>query len=76
LASKKQGGALILLRALRGWGAGGFFQKTTAPLFLMTTYQMSLISAGSISLDSTYKRAGNVFFIGYGEIFRSFGFGW
>jgi hypothetical protein len=36
-------------------GAGGFFKKTTAPLFLMTTYRMSLISAWSISLDSTFK---------------------
>ncbi len=32
-----------------------FFLKTSAPLFLMTTFQMSLISAGSISLDSTFK---------------------
>jgi hypothetical protein len=66
--------------ALRGREAGGFFQKTTAPLSLMTTYKMSLISAGSISLDSTFKKAGNVLFVifmGYDhEIFRSFGFGW
>jgi hypothetical protein len=27
----------------------------TAPLSLMTTYRMSLISAGSISLDSTFN---------------------
>jgi hypothetical protein len=31
------------------------FLKTSSPLSLMTTYQMSLISAGSISLDSTFK---------------------
>jgi hypothetical protein len=36
-------------------GTGGFLQKTAAPLSLMMTYQMSLISAGSISLDSTFK---------------------
>jgi hypothetical protein len=36
-------------------GAGGFFKKTTAPLSLMKTYRMSLISAGSISLDSTFN---------------------
>jgi hypothetical protein len=27
LTNKKKGGALILLRALRGWGVGGFFSK-------------------------------------------------
>jgi hypothetical protein len=31
------------------------FLKASAPLSLMTTYQMSLISAGSISLDSTFN---------------------
>jgi hypothetical protein len=62
LASKKQAGALILLKALGGWGPGGFFQKTTALLSLMTTYKMSQISAGAISLFSTYKRAGSVFY--------------
>jgi hypothetical protein len=31
------------------------FLKTSAPLSLMTTYRMSLISAGSISLDSTFN---------------------
>jgi hypothetical protein len=38
LAVKKQGDALIFLRALTGWGTGGFFQKISTPLFLMTTY--------------------------------------
>jgi hypothetical protein len=33
-----------------------FLKKSTAPLSLMTTYLMSLISAGSISLDSTFKK--------------------
>jgi hypothetical protein len=45
----------MLKRDLRRWGAGGFKKKISAPLFLMTTYQMSLISPGSISLDSTFK---------------------
>jgi hypothetical protein len=36
-------------------GAGGFLQKTSAPLPLMTTYGMSLISAGSNSVDSGFK---------------------
>ncbi len=36
-------------------GDGRIFLKTFAPLSLMTTYRMSLISAGSISLDSTFK---------------------
>ena len=50
LSILKQGGALILYRALRGWGTGGFFEKSSAP------YRMSLISAGSISLTSTFKK--------------------
>jgi hypothetical protein len=33
LSIKKQGGALILQRALRGWGAGGF-SKNLPRLFL------------------------------------------
>jgi hypothetical protein len=35
---------------------GRIFPKTSAPLSLMTTYRMSLISARSISLDSTFKQ--------------------
>ncbi len=35
----------------RGW----FFLKTSAPLSLMMTYRMSLISGGSISLDSAFN---------------------
>jgi hypothetical protein len=38
LTVKKQEGAQILVSALAGWRTGGFFQKTSAPLFLMTTY--------------------------------------
>ena len=34
-------------------GGGRIFLKTFRPLSLMKTYRMSLISAGSISLDST-----------------------
>jgi hypothetical protein len=33
-------------------GADGFFQKNSVPHSLMTTNRMSLISAGSISLDT------------------------
>ncbi len=36
-------------------GADGIFRKSTSPLSLMKTYRMSLISAGSISLGSTFK---------------------
>ncbi len=36
-------------------GGGGFFWKPSATLSIMKTYRMSLISAGSISLDSTFK---------------------
>ncbi len=36
-------------------GGGRIFLKPSAPLSLMKTYRMSLISAGSISLDSTFK---------------------
>ncbi len=38
-------------------GAGGFFYKASATLPLRKIYRMSLISAGSISLDSTFKYA-------------------
>ncbi len=31
------------------------FQKISAPLSLINTYQINLISARSISLDSTFK---------------------
>jgi hypothetical protein len=50
----KQGGALKIKRALRGWGTGGIFFSFCASLF-NDTYRMSLISAGSFSLDSTFK---------------------
>jgi hypothetical protein len=38
-------------------GGGRIFPKTSVPLSLMMTYRMSLISAGSVSLelDSTFK---------------------
>ncbi len=35
--------------------ANADFPKTSAPLSLMTTYRMSLISAGFISQDSTFN---------------------
>ncbi len=36
-------------------GGGLIFLKTSAPHSLMMTYRMNIISAGSISLDSTFK---------------------
>jgi hypothetical protein len=36
-------------------GRAGFSKKTSAPLSLMKTYRMSLISAGSITLESTFN---------------------
>jgi hypothetical protein len=36
-------------------GAGEFFQKPSAPLSSLTAFGKTLISAGSISLDSTFK---------------------
>jgi hypothetical protein len=44
------------LKGSHGMGDERIFFKTTAPLSLMTTYRMSLISAGSISLDSTLNK--------------------
>ncbi len=41
-------------------GDKGIFLKTSAPFSVMTTYRMSLISAGSISLDSTFRDNGGV----------------
>ncbi len=43
------------LKGSQRMGGGAFFLKPSAPLSLMTTYRMSLISAGSISLDSTFN---------------------
>jgi hypothetical protein len=36
-------------------GRGAFFLKTSAPLSLIKTFRMNLISAGSISLDSIFE---------------------
>jgi hypothetical protein len=36
-------------------GGGRIFQKPSGPLSLMKTYRISLISAGYISLDSTFN---------------------
>jgi hypothetical protein len=38
-------------------GDGRIFLKTSAPLSLIRAFQMRLILAGSISLDSTFKWA-------------------
>jgi hypothetical protein len=42
-------------RALIRWGTGKFFKKPAVTFPLINSYRMSLISAGSISLDSTFK---------------------
>jgi hypothetical protein len=42
-------------------GDGLIFLKTPAPLSLIKTFRMNLISAGSISLDSTFKISFNYF---------------
>jgi hypothetical protein len=38
-------------------GGGQIFLKISAPLSLINTFQMNLISAGSISLDSIFREA-------------------
>jgi hypothetical protein len=53
---KKQGGALNLQRFSQD-GGEQIFLKISAPLSLINTYQMNLSSAGSISLDSTFREA-------------------
>ncbi len=59
-----------------GWN----FLKISVPHSLMTTYQMNLISAGSISLESTFKKAEDatllptIHFIFYAVLTTSFNF--
>ncbi len=55
LRSSLKGGALILSRALTWWGTGDFFKKPPRHFLLLKIYRMSLISTGSISLDSAFK---------------------
>jgi hypothetical protein len=45
------------LKGSQRMGVRRIFLKPSAPLSLIKTYRMSLISAGSISLDSTFKGA-------------------
>ncbi len=45
---------------------GLIFQKNPAPISYMTTFRINLISAGSISLDSTFNRQN------YGTFFQIF----
>ncbi len=48
--------ALLYLKGLsEDWGRADFSKKPSSPLSLMKTYRMSLISVGSILLDSTFK---------------------
>jgi hypothetical protein len=42
-------------------GAGEFFQKPSGPLSSLTAFGKTLISAGSISLDSTFKCVYEIF---------------
>jgi hypothetical protein len=44
-----------IFKGLSQDGGWADLKKTFAPLSLMTTYRMSLILAGSISLNSTFK---------------------
>jgi hypothetical protein len=43
------------LKGSQRMGGGRIFLKTFRPLSLIKTYRMSIISAGSISLDSTFN---------------------
>jgi hypothetical protein len=43
-----------------GLRKGGYLKKISAPLSLINTYRMNLISTGSISLDSTFKDRNDV----------------
>jgi hypothetical protein len=49
-------GTTVCLASQEGRRTDFYFKKTSTPHSLMTTYLMNLISALSISLDSTFKR--------------------
>jgi hypothetical protein len=51
-------------------GVGGFFLKPSEPLSLIKTYRMSLISAGSISVDNTFKSFFYLYIFGAMDIYR------
>jgi hypothetical protein len=56
LPTAAQDGA-VTLNGSHGMGDRGiFFLKISEPHSFMTTYRMNLISAGSLSLDSTFKK--------------------
>jgi hypothetical protein len=44
-----------------GMGDFRIFLKISVPLALINTYQMNIISAGSISLESTFKTLNTIF---------------
>jgi hypothetical protein len=50
-----QDGTVTLKGSYTMGGGGRIFLETSAPLPLINIYRISLISAGSISLDSTFK---------------------
>ncbi len=46
-------------------GDGLVFLQISAPLFLINAYRINLISAGSISQDSTFKYLSSILFVIY-----------
>jgi hypothetical protein len=59
LKTRKRSDTLKGSQRMGGWRI--YLKTSTAPLSLMKTYLMSLISAGSILLDSTLKSSGRNF---------------
>ncbi len=55
LPTAAQDGA-VTLNGSHSMGDGRIFLQISVPYSLMTTYRMNLISAGSVSLDSTFKK--------------------
>jgi hypothetical protein len=55
IANSCTSGAESLYDSHSMWGEGLIFLETSAPHSFMTTYQMNIFSARSISLDSTFK---------------------
>jgi hypothetical protein len=49
------GDGAVILKGSHRMGVEHIFLNTSAPLSLMTTYRMSLISAGFFLLDSTFN---------------------
>jgi hypothetical protein len=54
-SQSKNKGALQTLKGLEQYWDRQIFLKISISVSLINTYQMNLISAGSISLDNTFK---------------------